>query len=365
MNLQQVIEAAPSFVAAGNLPIHMKSPPGMGKSSIVHEDIPRRLKAMTGNDYPVVEFNLTTIDAPDIRGFLFPSKDANGHATARFTRSPIAQAIIDTQSDTGILFLDERDQAEQLVQKGSAGMIEARMIGDFPIPDGWWIISASNRTQDRSGTGRPLMHLINRECILPIDFSAPGFIQWAEVHDMHPMAVAFARFKPGAIQVDEVPSEPRPFSSARSFTKASAYLGTSAGVDASGNANMTLPWDVVSQQVTAGFIGEGLAADMAGFCKVAGELPTLAQIIKSPDGAKLPPPERLDAQYAALSMAVHGADLQSAEPIFKYILRLNKELQVSAAASLMAKGGGALLNSPSISKWVVDNRALITATLGA
>lgn len=365
MNLTQVIEAAPSFVAAGNLPIHLKSPPGMGKSTVVHNDIPRRLKAVTGLDYPVVEFNLTTVDGPDLRGFLVPTKDGDGHATARFTRSPIAQAIMDTGSDHGILFLDERDQAELLVQKGAAGIIEARLLGDFRIPDGWWIISASNRMQDRSGTSRPLMHLVNRECVLNIEFSAPGFIQWAEVHGMHPMAAAFARFKPGAIQTEEVPAEPRPFPSARSFTKAAAFLASAAGKDAQGNANMSLPWDPTSQEIVAGFIGEGLAADFSGFCKVSGELPTMQQILKDPEGAKLPPAERLDAQYAALSMAVHGASPTNVEPIFRYILRLNKELQVSAAASLMSKGGGALLNSPSISKWVVENRALITATLGA
>lgn len=345
-------------------PVLLEGPPGCAKSYTIEHTIPRKIANHIGVDrVPVVSFNLNTVDGPDMRGFLFPSKDANGEATARFTRSPIAQAIMDTGSDVGVLFFDERSQADHIIQKGAAEVIEARRIGNFAIPDGWWIISAGNRMEDRSGVVRPLMHLRNREAVVQIDPHAPGFIRWAETTaNMHPMLVAFARFKPGAIQVSEVPADPKPFATYRSFTKAANYLAAKAGTDADGNPSMNLPWDEGTQSIVSGLVGDGLAAEIAAFAKVHTQLPSFKQIVADPEKAKLPDDNRLDAQFAAVSMAVHHADPTNAEPVFRYILRLRKELQASAAASLLGKGGGALLNSPSIAKWITENKALIQST---
>ena len=367
MFIDQFTDEAPFLYAAGDtpLPVLLEAPPGIGKTYNIENVVPRRLvNAGLMEQCPVVGFNLNTVEGPDVRGFLFPGKTADGVATARFTRSPIAQAIIDTDSETGILLLDERSQADHLIQKAIAEAIEARRIGDYAIPPGWWIVSCGNRLEDRSGVTRPLMHLRNREAVIQIEPHAPGFIRWAEaVGNLHPMAVAYARWKPGAIQVEHVPIDPKPYPTYRSFTKAANYLASKAGLNPDGTPNLQLPWDVTTMDVVAGLVGPAVAAEMAAYCKVASELPTLKEILASPEGATVPDDNRLDAQYAALSMCVHGATPLNAEPIFKYVLRLRKELQVSACVSLMEKGGGALLNSPSIAKWITENRALISASM--
>ena len=47
----------------------------------------------------------------------------------------------------------------------------------------------------------------------------------------------------------------------------------------------------------------------------------------------------------------------------QYITRLRKELQVSAVQQMLKKGAGAMLNSPTLAKFIRENPALIQATL--
>ena len=74
----------------------------------------------------------------------------------------------------------------------------------------------------------------------------------------------------------------------------------------------------------------------------------------------------LDAAFAAAQMCLHHADKDNIEPIWIYVERLPRELQVSTAKKLAdpKKGGGLLLNSKRLGKWISENQALIMNTMG-
>jgi hypothetical protein len=302
-----------------------------------------------------------TIEAPDLRGFLIPTKDAHGNPSSFFTRPAVMpSADYLKEFPKGIMMLDECNQADQLTQKALAPVKLDKRFGEFYLPEGWIIVSASNRQEDGSGVGKALKHLVNRERTLAIQPNVLAWSVWAEARGVHPMLIAFAKAFPGIVFSDKVPKEDGPYCTPRSFMSAAKLIGKAAGVDKDGNANMKIPNSGIMMQLVAGDIGDKPAAELFAYLKVADELPTIDEIVKDPSGCKCP--KELSAAYAAVQMCLHFASPANIDKLWTFAERMPKELQVSACRSLTLKGGGSLLNSPALNKWIMANKTLITAS---
>ena len=333
--------------------------PGTGKSSVVRQ-IPQLLSELYKEEFGYIEQLAPSIDAQDVRGFMIPTKDEQGRAVARYTYPAILPSREYLEKHPrGVMFVDEFLQSDQLTQKACAALILEKMVGEYQLPAGWWVITASNRMSDRSGVTKPLMHIINRQRTIEIEPSVDGWALWARDAGVHPFGVAFARSHPGVVFSTEVPSDPRPFCTPRSFVSAMNLMKDMVG------DSMNLPSDVVTQELVAGDIGDGAAAAFFGYIKVADQLPTIEEIKSNPLGAKCPPSDRLDAAFAAQQMCVYHADGDNIDALWTYTERLPRELQVTTAKQLLDKAKGALLNSKKFGSWLSENSALIVNTTSA
>src|SRR6185312_974411 len=237
-----------------------------------------------------------------------------------------------------------------------------KQFGTDKLPEGWRVWSASNRVSDGAGVVKALTHLVNRERIINIEPDVGSWAVWAEEQGIHPMYIAFAKQRPGVVFTDEVPKHGKSFCTPRSFVSASRLHSQLAGLDAAGNISMDLPSDAITSELIAGDVGEAAAAEMFAFFKLNEHLPTIEEIKADPLKAKCPGPERLDAAFAAAQIIVHFADAKNIDKLWKYVERLPKELQTSTAQALIPKSGSILLNSPALTKWMSENRALINAS---
>lgn len=341
--------------------LHLIGPPGVGKSDSIKHKIRHALSAHFGEEFGYHDVLLPTVDAPDIRGFLIPTKDKEGHPTSFFTRS----AILPTREylathPRGIMLLDERNAADMLTQKAMAPAVLSKRFGEEYLPVGWWVISASNRLEDSSGVIRSPKHLVNRERTIAIEGDVLSWSLWAEEQQVHPMLIAFAKQQPSVVFTEAVPKAEGPFCTPRSFVSAGRLLSKAAGVDTDGNPNMVIPQSGILSSMVAGDIGDGSCAQLMAYLKVADELPTIQEILDKPKDAKAP--ESLSAAYAAAQMCLHYATPQNIDKLWTYTERLKKELQVSVAKQLVQKGAGTLLNSKALGTWISKNRALINAS---
>lgn len=361
MRLLDLTKNAPVLYKSGTA-IHLVGPPGVGKSDCIKNEFRMALEnAHNGEAFGFHDVLLPTVDAPDLRGFLLPTKDKDGHPSSFFTRSAVLPTKEYLQEfPRGIMVMDERSSADLLTQKASAPAVLWKRFGEEYLPEGWLIMSASNRVEDRAGVIKPPTHLVNRERTIPIEGDVLSWAIWAEDHGVHPMLIAFAKKMPGVVFSETVPKTDGAFCTPRSYVAAANLLSIVAGKDADGNPNMDIPQSGIVSEMVAGDIGAGACAQLMSFLKVADQLPTIQEILADP--AKAACPTDLSAAYAAAQMILHYGKPDTIDKLWTYTERLPKEMQTTTAKQLVAKGAGALLNSKALSVWISKNRALINAS---
>jgi hypothetical protein len=363
MRILDLVKVAPQLYEAGNT-VSLVGPPGGGKTSVVRNEITETLSARYGEQFGFHESLAPTLDAPDYKGFLVPTKDADGTATSFFTRSPeLPSKAYLAAHPRGIYLVDELSSAEMLTQKALASVLLEKRFGNENLPAGWQVWAASNRMSDRAGVVRQPSHIRNRVTEINLENDALSWAVWAEAHGIHPLIIAWAKQHPSVAFCNEVPATDRPFASARSVARAASLLQVGLARDEDGKLiEMELPSDALVQQCVHGDIGEGAAADLFGFLKIHDQLPTLEEILADPKKAKCP--VDLSAGWAAGQMCIHYAKGSNIDKLWQYTERLPREVQVSMAKSLLERSGSALLNSPNLIKWIHANKCLINASNG-
>lgn len=342
--------------------LHLKSAPGIGKSDWTEHDLVDTLSAAYDEQFGFHKCMAPTIEAADVRGFLIPTKDANGKPTSFFTRPAImpSEEYL-AKHPRGVYFIDENDSADLLTQKALSDVRLNKRFGDYQLPPGWMVVSASNRKSDRAGVVATLSHNRNRECTLQVDSDAVSWSVWAEKHRVHPMVIAWVKSRPSIAFSGEVPKNDEPFASPRSISMANAILSYGARRDDEGELiDMELPSDSSTQALVAGCVGDAVAAEMFSFLKIHDQLPTIDDIEKDPMKAKCP--DQLAPAYAAMQICLHFCKATNVDKLWQYVERLPKELQVSAAKTLIEKSGAVLLNSVALTAWIGKNRALINVS---
>lgn len=363
MRVLDLIRIAPALYETNDT-IHLVGPPGCGKSQVIQNEITKILSAKYGEEFGFHDSLAPTLDAPDYKGFLIPSKAPDGTATSFFTRSPeLPSREYLEKYPRGIYLVDELSSAEMLTQKALAPVLLSKRFGSESLPAGWQVWAASNRLSDRAGVVRQPSHVRNRVREIPLENDAISWAVWAEAHGIHPLIIAWAKAHPTVAFVDEVPSGDRPFSTARSIVRAANLLQVGLNRDADGViTDLELPSDALTMQAVMGDVGDGAAADMFGFLKVHDKLPTLEEIEHDPKTAKCP--QDLSAGWAAGQMCIHYAKPGNIDKLWEYTERLPREVQVSMAKSLMERSGSTLLNSPKLIQWIHKNKALILSSTG-
>lgn len=136
-------------------------PPGVGKSSVVKQVCDKY-------GLQLIDLRIGQLAPTDLRGLPIP---ANGEARwlppEFLPRGPVsAKKKTDRRAmpekNIGVLFLDEFNMASSVMQGIAQQLILDRRVGDYVVPDGWYIWAAGNRREDNAAVSQMSGPLANR-----------------------------------------------------------------------------------------------------------------------------------------------------------------------------------------------------------
>jgi MoxR-like ATPase len=270
-------------------------PPGIGKS-----DAGRA--AAESDKVELIDVRLSQLDPVDIRGTPHV-KDGKTHwAPPNFLPT----------GGEGYLFLDEATSAAQSVQAAAYQLVLDRKLGDYVLPDGWAVIMAGNRQEDKAIVHRMSSALANR--LIHLEMEHPDFhewTQWAVDNDIHTDILGFLRFK-SSLLFDFNPNakaNPTP----RSWHILSDMLHQDLETD-------------IEADVIKGTVGDGAATEFRAYTKIARDLPHPDTILMDPKGSKVPKdPAALYAISGALACRATPTNI---ERLCQYLDRIPADFQV-------------------------------------
>lgn len=313
-------------------PLFLWGPPGVGKSDLVRQ-------AAEALSLELVDVRAVLLDPVDLRGLPAINGDHKAHWC------PPAFLPHDLASK-GLLFLDELAQAPPLVQSACLQLTLDRRIGEYVLPDGWSVVAASNRQQDRAGAHRIITPLLNRFAShLDVEVSTEDWAAWAVSHNIRPEILSFINFRPSSLHVFRPASGDRAFASPRSWEKMSAIL----------NAQLD---DAQLPAVAAGCVGQGPAAEFVAFLRTYRDLPDLDAVFSAPDTTSVP--TEPSVVYALVGAMVERLknDKQVAGAFSRYCARMGAAFAtVAFRDGLVARSD--LLREPAASEWLGEHSELL------
>jgi len=297
-------------------PINLIGPPGVGKSAIV-ADVARDMKM---SFEPLI---LSLCDPTDIGGFPV----ASAGMIERLPLGPIKRAC----NEPVILFLDELTCASPAVQGAAMRLVYERWAGDVKLHPGTRIIAASNPPDQAAGGWELALPLLGRMTQIRMrpklkEVQEYFFKLGSDGSRIKELAVDFAatlQMAPELVQIDppaSASSTGTPWGSPRSWERAIKVCAQALddGINES---------SMVFAAALAGNVGEDQAASFMTIRKVRSSLPSIDEILKSPEDAKLP--TNVNTQVAILGVLAHVSQ-QDPCPAWVYAGRLNGEVRIAA-----------------------------------
>lgn len=297
--------------------VMMWGAPGIGKSSIV-------AKAAQENDMEVIDLRLSQLAPTDIRGLPYVDEEN----TSRFAIPSFLP-----RSGKGILFLDEVNLAPPAMMNVAMQLVLDRRVGDYVVPDGWFIFCAGNRTEDRAAVSQMPAPLTNRFLHFTVESDLDSWKTYALACGVREEIISFLNFRPHLLHKFDKNSIAWP--SPRSWDFASDLM------------NVGLP---VSPAV-----GEGAAAEFNAFTRLYSKLPDVDKILAG--DKSIPVPKEPSMIYALCGAFVARSEtVEQAYHALKWLIASTTEdymglFMGDMMKSLDARDGG---RGPFISLLIND-----------
>jgi len=263
--------------------VMLQADPGTGKTSCLQqgaEETGARSSILSIAQYDPGEFPGWTVSQGDGMVRLRPDWMP--------VNTPEEQARAEAGEVVGWLIVDEPQNAPTMMMNILAQLVNERRVGRHYLPDGWAIVLAGNKDSNRAGTNKMPTHLRDRLTIIELEAEVETFLAYANKVGMSHLITGFVRARPDALN---------------GFKRDAVAWSSARGLD---RTNTILSWglDAVTQQIAiAAQIGEGMAAELAGFIRIHDSMGDPAEALANPTTYPVPDadPSATYAMCAALS----------------------------------------------------------------
>lgn len=294
------VSAVIESLTSARWPVFVWGPPGCGKSSLVRS-------VAKAKGVPVIDVRASLLDPTDLRGIPVISDGRAVWCPPSFLPSPA--------DPPGILFFDELNAAPPLVQASLYQLTLDRRVGEYELPDGWSIVAAGNRSQDRAVVFRMPSALSNRFIHVDFEVDYDDWRAWALGAGLDPTVIGFLGFRRELLH--DMRQTDGAFPTPRSWEMASTVIARFGAVDD-------------CMDVLIGTVGEGAASELRSFVRSSLTAKQVEALIDDPSAA--PIPAELGALYALVSyLASSVAQARTQDACAELLGRLPIEFAVLLA----------------------------------
>lgn len=304
-------------------PVCLESSPGIGKSEVIEQFAKRR----------GIGYQLITLSCLKVEDFGIPHfKDGEiVYSTPEWYPCEGSK-----HGKTGVLFIDERNQGDPSLQKVVATIMQARELHGKKLLEGWQIMSAGNRANDRAGAFKVLGHLRNRETVIEIETDMESWFTWAMQNEIHPSVIAFIKDRPNLLNNYDPKADVN--CTPRSLVAVSALMGyPEKSKKTPGKKEYPSISPSAYREVFKGTIGEGAATEFVSFLKIQDKLPDMAELIKDPKKFKPFSDKEVSLWYMFTVNLAYHANEKNLDNICKLVDSLKNDYKVLFFKLLLSK----------------------------
>lgn len=353
MRPSQVVPLLAQCFTAGEQ-VLLVGPPGCGKTDMERQAAVT-VKFRNMIKHPAVE------EPPDIRGLPFATQGADGKPMASFLPFDDLHALINATEPT-VLFLDDFGQATEAMQKAYMQLLLGKKLNGHKLPDCVVICAATNGVGQRAGVTGLLEPVKSRfTTIVEVEVSVDDWCLWALDHGMPPILIAFVQ-DPSSTLPDG-----KHFLNSWEFTKEIRNSGCPRTA-----ANLGRLWNlgIRDQEVLAGAVGKGNAAQFAVYAEAAASMPSVHDILTAPDTIPLPDkPSHCYLASVAVGRGCESANFDQAMTFFNRMPQPYRVLGIREAKKLDTKRAERkdplVQHTTAYQRWVVTEGKDVELGLGA
>ncbi len=165
--------------------------------------------------YSLIDVRLSNMDPSDLKGIPFPDSKVTKWLPPNWLPT----------SGEGIIFFDELNLANPSIQASAYELILDRRLGDYALPEGWVVIAAGNRPEDKANVYPMPYPLRNRfshaTLLVPTE---EDWKKWAVANNLKPDIISFMAFKPTMLFKFDATSKDNAFPTPRTWALASHMI---------------------------------------------------------------------------------------------------------------------------------------------
>ncbi len=305
VNATQLRECLVEDLKAGLVPM-VASSPGMGKSDIIR-DIAKQFRLL------VIDLRVSQCEPVDMQGFPGVTNDRmTFHIPEYF---PVVGDSIPEGYDGWLLFLDEFNSGNKQTEAAAYKLILDRAVYKHDLHPRCKIICAGNLTTDRAIVNTQSTATTSRLSHYRMRIDHLVWVDWANANGIDHRIISMMKFKPDSLHKFDPDTSDLTFPCPRTWTFASKVI--------QGNSEIS----PITKIRLAGTIGEGAAVELAVYCDIYKDLPTIEEILHDPKQGWRVPTEP-DRQFAITTMLAHNANESNLDTIVTAIERLPMDFQV-------------------------------------
>tara|TARA_R110002167_G_scaffold148974_1_gene342136 strand:- start:424 stop:1284 length:861 start_codon:yes stop_codon:yes gene_type:complete len=243
--------------------------------------------------------------------------------------------------DGWLLFLDEFNSGNKQTEAAAYKLILDREVYKYKLHDRCLIAAAGNLTTDRAIVNTQSTATTSRLTHYRMVVDHKVWIGWANEHGIDHRIISLIKFKPEILHRFDPQTNELTFPCPRTWEFASKIIKNTEAISYETKIRL------------AGTVGEGAAVELATYCEIYQNLPTIEQILTNPEtGWKVPkePSER----YAVTTMLAHNCNEDTLEKILIANSRLPKEFQPITLKDVYRRSPN-LRDHSLIKSWIAEN----------